>query len=94
MMDWNGHMTTGGWIISILWMAVVIAVMTAAIVWLARGRHDPRDRAEGSAREILDRRLARSELTSEEYARLRDTLDGRSGAAEPPSSRAVGAASG
>jgi len=92
-MYWNGHMTTGGWIISILWTAIVIALVIALIVWLSSALSRPHSnaRAEGSAREILDRRLARGELTVEEYERLRDTLGQGSGAADPSVTRAAGA---
>ena len=58
-MYWNGHMTTGGWIISAPWTAIVIALAVALIVWLSSGlsRPDSNARARASAREILDRRL-------------------------------------
>ena len=52
-----------------------------AVYWLVSelsGRN-PREAAapgEGSAREILDRRLAKGELTVEQYKELRATLDG------------------
>src|SRR5438128_12089714 len=61
MMYWNGHMTTGGWIISILWTAIVIALVIALIVWISSALSRPGSNAptEGSAREILDQRLVR-----------------------------------
>jgi putative membrane protein len=81
MMYWNGHMTTGGWVISILWTVIIFALIAGAIAWLVSelsGRNastaDPS--SEGSAREILDRRLAKGELTLEQYKELRDTIGG------------------
>lgn len=79
MMYWNGHMTTGGWIISILWTLIVFALIAGAIAWLVAelsGRNATTRGAtyEGSAREILDRRLAKGELTVEQYKEVRETL--------------------
>lgn len=79
-MYWNGHMSTGGWILSVLWTLIIIALVVAAIVWLisALSNRDTRPpAAEGSgrsAREILDRRLASGELTVEQYTELRETI--------------------
>ncbi|HEY5045583.1 MAG TPA: hypothetical protein VII53_06980 [Solirubrobacteraceae bacterium] len=77
-MYWNGHMTTGGWIISILWTVIIFALIAGAIAWLVSelsGRNTTTDPSSGgSAREILDRRLAKSELTIEQYRELRDTI--------------------
>ena len=81
MMYWNGHMTAAGWAIAILWTVIILALIAGAVYWLVSelsGRN-PREAAapgEGSAREILDRRLAKGELTVEQYKELRATLDG------------------
>jgi uncharacterized membrane protein len=81
MMYWNGHMTAAGWVIAILWTVIILALIGGAVYWLVSelsGRN-PREAAapgEGSAREILDRRLAKGELTVEQYKELRATLDG------------------
>jgi putative membrane protein len=100
MMYWNGHMTTGGWIMMILWTVIIFALVAAAIYWLANsyraGASAPKP-SEGSPREILDRRLAQGELTVEQYKELRETIDdgrvalGGSGAEPPPSSRPASA---
>lgn len=93
-MYWNGHMSTGGWIISVLWTVIVFALVAAAIVWLIStfSRGNPLDRSEASAREIIDRRLAQGEITIAEHERLRDALSGNaahspveSGSAQPAS---------
>jgi uncharacterized membrane protein len=83
MMYWGGHMGTGDWLGSIL----VTALIVALIVWVVRmvasasptGRRqtptEPSQPHEPSARELLDRRLANSEITIEQYRELRDVLD-------------------
>jgi uncharacterized membrane protein len=82
IMYWNGHMTAAGWIIAVLWTVIMFALIAGGIYWFIgalSGRTDgePRQAAgEGSAREILDKRLAKGELTIEQYEELRDTLDG------------------
>jgi len=98
MMYWNGHMTTGGWIISILWTVIIFALIAGAVAWLTselRGRNavTPDTAPEGSPREILDRRLAKGELTIEQYKELRETIGGEavSSSREPLPSRPAGA---
>ena len=81
MMYWNGHMTAAGWAMAILWTVIILALIAGALYWLVSelSRRNPRDAAatgDGSAREILDRRLAKGELTVEQYKELRATLDG------------------
>jgi putative membrane protein len=72
-MYWGNHMTTGGWIFSIVGTLIIIALIAAAIVWLIGDRS--RQSAPGaSAREILDRRLANGELDLEQYKQLRAEL--------------------
>ncbi len=79
-MYWNGHMSTGGWILSVLWTLIIIALVVGGIVWLtsAFSNRDksaaPPESSGASAREILDRRLASGELTVEQYTQLRETL--------------------
>lgn len=90
MMDWSGHMSTAGWIFSVLWTVIIIALVVVAVVWLVSALSERRDRgaaAGPTAREILDQRLASGELTVEQYEQLRDTLgDGRAltGSRKPP----------
>lgn len=105
MMDWDGHMTTGGWIMMILWTVIVFALIAAAIYWLAtsyRAGSATAATKDASAREILDQRLAKGELTIEQYQQLRDTLAtpgppttlSASDGPQTPPPRAAGAASG
>jgi putative membrane protein len=86
-------MSTAGWILSVLWTLIIIALVVAGIVWLISAlgsRENSRAAAEGSrhsGREILDRRLASGELTVEQYKQLRDTIgdpDPAAGGTEPP----------
>jgi uncharacterized membrane protein len=90
-MYWNGHMTTAGWIIAILWTVIILALIAGAVYWLAselgrRSQSHSGATREGSAREILDRRLAKGELTVEQYKELRATIDGEATAVtdKPP----------
>jgi putative membrane protein len=89
MMYWNGHMTTAGWIIAVLWTVIIFVLIAGGIYWFVSalsGRtsgEQPQPAGEGSAREILDKRLARGELTIEQYKQLRDTLDGGPSTQQP-----------
>jgi len=99
-MYWSGHMTAAGWILSVLWTLIIIALVVVGIVWLvsALGNRDtqpPASEAPGaSAREILDRRLASGELTVEQHEQLRETIDDPApaarGAGPPRAARAPG----
>jgi putative membrane protein len=79
MMDFGDHMSTGGWIFSILGMVVVMVLLVAAIVWIVSELGERRPGTQPppslSAREILDQRLARGEITTEQYDQLREKLD-------------------
>ena len=87
MMFWNG----GGWAwwqAGLMWLAMIAfwALLIWAIYALVTGITRRPDQTEqggqpqpGDARRILDERLARGEIDSEEYQRLRDALDGGSG---------------
>jgi uncharacterized membrane protein len=90
MMYWGGHMGTGDWLGSIL----VTVLIVALIVWVVRmiastgQRQTPSEPAqprEPSARELLDRRLASGEITTEQYRELRAALDGITGQPSTPS---------
>ena len=77
MMYWGHHMGTGGWIFSILATLIILGLIVALIVWAMSPRGDRSGSAHGaagSAREILDRRVASGELTAEQYEQLREAL--------------------
>jgi uncharacterized membrane protein len=73
-------MSAAGWILSVVWTVIIIALVVAGIVWLISALENREDRAPTggssgpSAREILDRRLASGELSLEQYKQLRDTI--------------------
>ena len=99
MMYWNGHMTTAGWIIAVLWTVIIFALIAGAVYWLVsalasggRGTTTATT-ADTSAREILDRRLAKGELTIEQYKELRDAIGGEAplSSGEPLPSRPASA---
>lgn len=76
MMYWANHMSTGGWISSILATLIIVAIIIGLIVWIvspASRSGSPTTTGE-SVREILDRRLASGEITVEQYSQLREVL--------------------
>ena len=83
-MMWNG---VGG-AFMLIWMVfglLVLVLIVVGIVWLVRRTADgsrPQQHwqppAHGSAREELDRRYARGEISREEYLAIRADLEGRS----------------
>lgn len=91
MMYWGNHMSTGGWIFSVLATLIFLALIGAVIYWLLSTattsdgglRGDSRE----SPKEILDRRLASGELSVEQYQQLRDTLGTPGQPPAPPTSR-------
>lgn len=80
MMGWYGwghDMGSTGWLAMWLMMLVFWGLLVAGGFWLVRAiRSDrPGDApALSNAQQILDERLARGELTEEEYLRRRDLL--------------------
>jgi uncharacterized membrane protein len=96
MMYWGNHMSTGGWIFSILGTLIILGLIVGVIVWAVSAASDRSSRddshSRASAREILDRRLASGELTAEQYEQLRDTLgDSPSATRDPQPPRPVSA---
>jgi uncharacterized membrane protein len=85
MMYWGSHMSAGNWIFSILGTVVLLALVVGTIVWLLSNRSGGPEAAVGSAGEILDRRLAGGEITSEQDDELRERLDAEPRDQRPPS---------
>jgi putative membrane protein len=76
MMDWDGGMGAGWWVLMVLlWVVLVVAIVWAVAQLAPRGAGREREpREPDDAQEILDRRLARGEIDAETYATLRDTM--------------------
>ena len=72
---WSGHMRGWGggwmWLWGTLMMLTWVAVIAAAVWLVARSLGDGRP---SRAREILDERYARGELTTDEYRERLDAL--------------------
>jgi len=77
-MFYQHNMGAGGWIFMALGNIVIWGLIIAFIVWLARDLrtrpHRHHITSGGSAKEILDRRLASGEINPEQYQRLRTAL--------------------
>lgn len=78
MYGWDNGMGAGGWVLMILaWVALI-----GLIVWaiarlfpaLSGGTSRREERDVETPQQILDRRLARGEIDTDEYVRLRDVL--------------------
>jgi putative membrane protein len=69
------------WIAMIAFWALLIWAVYALVTGIARrpGEAKQPEGQAGSAQRILDERLARGEIDTEEYQRLRDVLGGGSG---------------
>jgi uncharacterized membrane protein len=63
-MMYGSHMSTGGWVLSIGATVIILALVVAAIVWLA-SVHRSETGQDASPGEILDQRLAAGEITVE-----------------------------
>lgn len=76
MMDWNGGMDGGAWVLMTVFWVILIAAVVWALVSLFPGRDaggadaQLRERPE----EILDRRLVRGEIDAATYDELRAKL--------------------
>jgi uncharacterized membrane protein len=85
-MMYGNNMSTGGWALSVLATLIILGLIVAVIVWFASrrpGRGGSRDGEVASAHEILDRRLASAEITTDQYDRLREKLDASPASSTP-----------
>ena len=90
-MDWRDHgehMTTGGWVLMVFGMVILVAIVAAVIVWIVSQQRRPAVTARPgvSARETLEHRLVSGEVTPEQYDELRRRLDPPVPGAGPASS--------
>ena len=88
MMDGRGRDMMDGWPVAFGWLwlvagLLIIVLLVLGLVWLARslargasGPSRPVATEESPAREILDQRYARGEITREQYLQARDDLEG------------------
>ena len=72
-------MNGSDWGMMVLWMTLLI-VLAVGMIWavasfVRRDHPAPGGGSRRSGREILDERLARSEIDPDEYDRLREKLD-------------------
>ncbi len=86
-MMWNGGMSSFGWLwmlFGALFMVALLVLVVVAVVWLTRGlggsdqaraTPSPDRAATGSARDALDLRYARGEISRDEYQQARRDLD-------------------
>ena len=88
-MMWNGGWSGVDWVLMGVGMLVFWTIVVAVVLWLVANRRradskaappsapaaaGPRGSAGVDARTILDQRLARGDLTSEDYQARRDLL--------------------
>lgn len=76
MWYWSGHMAWWGWFLGSIGMVVFWGLIIWGIWYAVTGitrQQNQRDSA-GQARRILDERLARGEITPEEYQHLRSLI--------------------
>ena len=85
LMMYGNHMSGGGWAVSIIATLIIVVLIVAAIIWLASDRRDDQQASDVSAGEILDRRLAMGEITSERYDELCERLAAATRDQPPPS---------
>lgn len=83
-LDWGDHMDgwgAGAWLVMVVGMILFWALVIVCIVWLVRTNpwSGPKS-GEGSAMELLDRRFAAGEISSDEYRQRRAVLRGE----DPP----------
>lgn len=78
--EWGGHMMDGWgvgwmWAMGLFWV-LLLAVLVGGIVWAATrtGRTPSQPDATHRAREILNERYARGEVSTEEYRERLDAL--------------------
>jgi putative membrane protein len=73
-MMWHRSWGAGDWLVLSLMMLIFWGVLVAGAVWLVRNARRPLEHSTTGARQILDEKLARGEVTEDEYLRRRDLL--------------------
>jgi putative membrane protein len=70
-MRWHDGMGAGGWLAMSLMMLIVLAVVVAGFMLVARSRNDQDPPNVSQADAILEGRLARGEINAAEYREAR-----------------------
>ena len=80
MWYWGGGVHWWGWLLGTIGMVAFWGLIIWAVWYFVTGLNRGPDRGQGppEAKRILDERLARGEISPEEYARLRDLITGGS----------------
>ena len=73
-MMWQHGWGASEWLVMSLMMLIFWGALVAGAVWLARNTRRPLRHATTGARQILDDKLARGEVTEDEYLRRRELL--------------------
>lgn len=76
MYGWDDGMGAGGWVLMLfLWVALIVTIVWAITRLVpSRTGGNGREERKETPDEILDRRLARGEIDTDEYVKLRDAL--------------------
>jgi uncharacterized membrane protein len=81
-------MSTGGWAFMVLGNIVIWGLILTFMIWLVMDwrtrRHHHDMTSSPSAWEILDRRLAHGEISTDEHDRIRKALGGPPRESTPP----------
>lgn len=90
---YGDHMGVGGWALSIVASLLLVVLVVLVIVWLARSQNagaSTRHRRDegGSARDLLDRRVASGEIAEDEYQRLCKAISEAATPSKPPDQHA------
>jgi putative membrane protein len=91
MMFWyGGHWMF--WQAGLMWLGMI--VFWGLLIWgiyllIKNATRRPGSDEGGTARQILDERLARGDIDADEYRRLKDLIDARHTAAPPDARRAA-----
>jgi putative membrane protein len=75
---WDDGWGTGAWLVMSLLMLIFWALVVAGVIWLVRGaRSAPPSVTDSGARQVLDERFARGEISEDEYRQRRVLLASR-----------------
>ena len=77
MMGFDGYGASPWmWVLGSLTMIIVVGAVILMVVWGIRAVGEPRSGGSSSALEVLKRRLAAGEITTDEYEKTRRLLEG------------------